>query len=309
MTDVYRLETRCPVCESLGSKKFAKSRDIEYQTMPNYFSFLKCNCGIVYLENPPVDKLNIIYPTNYYSYGRKDGLVNWLKKTLDKRTFRNWSKLNKSDSLTLLDIGGGDGVEASTAIEADSRIGQALIIDLDESAQEKAKSNGHRFVCTPIEKFETDEKFDLILALNLIEHVSNPRDVLLKAFGLLNSGGSVLLKTPNIDSLDCRIFKNNNWGGLHTPRHWVLFNKETLISLLNSCGFQSVEVRYTQGGPFWTIGLISLIRNLNSTQDKKTGSLTETTLFKLLMPILAFADLLRSKLGFKTSQMFVVARK
>lgn len=309
MKKISDVRPRCPICDSTKSKEFAKAQDVEYHTMPNVFTFLVCDCGVVYLENPPIDKLKLIYPANYYSYVRRNGFVAKVKRSLDKRTFQNSSRFQMSDSLSLLDIGGGDGVEASTAIEADSRITHAVIVDLDESARERAELNGHSFVCSRIENFETEELFDLILALNLIEHVMSPREVLMKAYDLLNFGGSLLLKTPNIDSLDCRIFKNNNWGGLHTPRHWVLFTKDTLTLLLKECGFQSVEVRYTQGGPFWTIGIISYIKKLNSKLIKNDQVITETAVFKTLMPILALADLVRSKLGFKTSQMFVIARK
>jgi len=293
----------------MSSKLFAKSYDIEYQTLPNEFRFLKCICDVVYLENPPTNQLNVIYPSNYYSYDRNEGFVYVVKRSLDKRKFRSWSRQCRSESISLLDIGGGDGIEAATARAGDNRILKTVVVDLDETARERAELRGNEFVCKSIEDFSPDTQFDLVLALNLIEHVADPRGVLLKAYSLMKSDGMILIKTPNYDSLDCQFFKNNNWGGFHTPRHWVLFNKATISKLLYETGFQEVSVRYTQGGPFWTIGLYSLLTRVLSNKNKSPKIITETNFFKFLMPLFASADLIRSILGFQTSQMFIIARK
>lgn len=302
-------EQYCPVCYSINSELFAKSYDVEYHTLPNEFRFLKCICGVVYLEYPPTDQLSVIYPSTYYSYGRKEGFVHVVKRSLDKRKFRSWSRHCRSESIALLDIGGGDGIEAATARAGDNRISKTVVVDIDETARERAELRGNEFVCNSIEEFFPDTQFDLVLALNLIEHVADPRGVLLKANSLMKSDGMILLKTPNYDSLDCRFFKNNNWGGFHTPRHWILFNKETISNLLYETGFQEVSVKYTQGGPFWTIGLYSVLTRVLSNKSKPSKIITQTHFFKFLMPLFASADLIRSILGFQTSQMFITARK
>ncbi len=304
-----KTEQVCPVCKTVGSTIFAKSHDVEYQTLSEEFFFLECVCGTVYIDHPPKDKIDVIYPKNYYSYVRNDGIVTKVKRLLDKRTFKKWIHLCQTEYLSLLDIGGGNGIEAQTARAADLRIRRTVVVDLDESARESAESRGNVFVNSSIENFESKEKFDLVLALNLIEHVADPRSVLIKAYSLMNFGGLILLKTPNIDSLDCRIFKNHNWGGFHTPRHWVLFNEKTISTLLEETGFRVVSVRYTQGGPFWTIGLQAFLREKISFKRNSAKVITETRFFNTLMPILACIDLIRSKAGFKTSQMFLIATK
>ena len=50
---------------------------------------------------------------------------------------------------------------------------------------------------------------------NLIEHVKNHRNFK-KSFSLLSNHGVVLVKTPNTDSLNFKLFKNRDWGGYHT---------------------------------------------------------------------------------------------
>ena len=51
------------------------------------------------------------------------------------------------------------------------------------------------------------KKYNLILLLNLIEHIADPTATLKKLTEYLEPGGIILIKTPNIDSLDFRIFK------------------------------------------------------------------------------------------------------
>ena len=60
-----------------------------------------------------------------------------------------------------------------------------------------------KIVCD--EKAKIDRKFDLILMLNLIEHVEDPYLVLQKIFDNTATGGFVVIKTPNTNSLNLYI--------------------------------------------------------------------------------------------------------
>ena len=102
-----------------------------------------------------------------------------------------------------------------------------------------------------IEEYQPDTEFDLILALNLIEHVANPLEVMTKLKDCLSTPGMVLVKTPNIDSLDHRLFRHKNWGGYHCPRHWTLFDRESFLNLASEAGLRVTYFAYTQGAPFW----------------------------------------------------------
>jgi SAM-dependent methyltransferase len=44
------------------------------------------------------------------------------------------------------------------------------------------------------------ERFDLVMAVELIEHLENPRHLLREIYALLNPGGSVIVTTPNLNS-------------------------------------------------------------------------------------------------------------
>ena len=81
--------------------------------------------------------------------------------------------------------------------------------------------------------------FDTLIAGELIEHLGEPRKFILEANRLLKKGGTMVLTTPNRDSLINRIFKNN-----HMPLHISLFNAKELSNLIDGCGFEVVNISY-----------------------------------------------------------------
>jgi SAM-dependent methyltransferase len=68
-----------------------------------------------------------------------------------------------------------------------------------------------------------DERYDVVYAAHIIEHVADPIAFLRKIDGILKPGGVCVLETPNEDCLGARIF-GADWGGNHIPRHWFLPN-------------------------------------------------------------------------------------
>jgi hypothetical protein len=97
--------------------------------------------------------------------------------------------------------------------------------------------------------------------LNLVEHVANPIEILVKAREMLEPGGVIWLQTPNFRSLDAAIFRHRCWAGLHAPRHWVIFGPEGIRRALREAGLGAIEVERTQGGPFWSASLLGLRRS------------------------------------------------
>jgi SAM-dependent methyltransferase len=302
----------CPVCGSTAAAPFAKARDVEYYTSDTIYSYLECGqCKSVFLEKPPVDQLDKIYPSNYYSYAPRPQLASIterVKAFLDARLFRKLLKQLPGDQLRILDVGGGSGWLLSTLKRISPRIAETHEIDINERARAEAEAAGHVFHCQRVEDFQSNDSFDLILLLNLIEHVSDPAAILRRMRSLLSPGGLILIKTPNVDTLDCRIFRHNNWGGFHCPRHFVLFNRESLLGLGARCGLQAAEASYTQGAPQWAcsiLGIMGLKGWLNISAERPLYS---HPLYPVVCAATAAFDLVRSPF-MPTAQMFVVFRR
>jgi SAM-dependent methyltransferase len=305
-------QQRCPVCESAATALFAKVRDVEYYTSDTIYSYLQCGqCNSVFQENPPADQLDKIYPANYYSYvpsPQLTSLTERVKSILDARLFRKLLRQLPGGRLRVLDVGGGSGWQLSTLKKVSPRVAETHEIDINERARAEAEAAGHVFHCQRAEDFQSNERFDLILLLNLIEHVANPGAILRRMQSLLSPGGLILIKTPNVDTLDCRIFRHHNWGGFHCPRHFVLFNRDSLLGLGANCGLQTAEVSYTQGAPQWACSLLGLLGIKGWLDISAERPLYSHPLYSIVCAIAAAFDLARSPF-MRTAQMFVVFRR
>jgi SAM-dependent methyltransferase len=165
----------------------------------------------------------------------------------------------RSDRPRILDVGGGVGEVSSTFVRKGGAA-SALVVDPDETSIEAARSRGLDGFAGTIEEFETEERFDLVLMLNLIEHVADPVGMLRKAAALVDRDGLIWLQTPNFRALDGRLFRHRNWAGYHCPRHWAIFGEEGLRSALARAGLGPISFRRTQGGGFWAQSLLGLRR-------------------------------------------------
>jgi SAM-dependent methyltransferase len=90
-----------------------------------------------------------------------------------------------------------------------------------------------------------DGHFSLIIASHLIEHLNDPASFVREVRRLLISGGRFIVTTPNIASLQAKIF-GNKWRSAIFD-HLYLFSKATLTRLLEQEGF-TVEKTVTWGG-------------------------------------------------------------
>jgi|SRR3989344_2007959 len=300
----------CPICKKTETTFFAKGWDAEYKSSNEKFDYYYCrNCPVIFLPNPPVNRLNEIYPSSYYAFEDEGNfsVLGRVKRFLEKRFFRKILKKVPGERLSVLDIGGGSGWMLETLKAVESRVNKTSIVDIGQSAKSLAEKRGHIFWGERIEDFQTSEKFDFILLLNLIEHLENPELVMTKLRSLINPSGLILIKTPNIDTLDRHLFKNHNWGGLHCPRHWVLFNQKSLLDLAAHCGLKTVSVIYTQGAPQWTPGILGWFSDRGLIKVTKERPMHRHWLYKPLMALTAAFDFIRLPFS-KTAQMFFILK-
>jgi SAM-dependent methyltransferase len=239
--------------------------DTEYGTTADRFSYYLCaDCECLSIHPLPADRLAEIYPPTYYSFASGSdaggtGLAGRVKGWFDLRGYRRAVELLRTDRPAILDVGGGTG-EISSAFVRRGGAARALVVDPDPASIEAARRRGLSGFAGTIEQFEADGRFDLVLMLNLIEHVADPEAVLAKASRLLAPGGLVWLQTPNFRALDGRLFRHRNWAGYHCPRHWALFSETGLRRLLTRAGLEPLRFERSQGGSFWAQSLLGLRR-------------------------------------------------
>lgn len=253
-----------------------------------------------------------IYPPTYYSFASggellapRRNLVTRAKDALDRRQFRRVLDMAAAGAEPrVLDVGGGTGEIAASLVAASGGAARATVVDIDERSIEAAQARGLDAFCGRFEDFEPGERFDVVLMLNLLEHVADPMAVLRKGRDVLRPGGVLWLQTPNFRSLDARLFRNRNWAGLHCPRHWVVFSRQGLERALGQAGFGGLQLEHTQGGAFWAASLLGLRRSKSSGAGKP---LVASPAFLPLAAAGAAFDLATRPLR-PTSQVVAIAR-
>lgn len=299
----------CLACKSSNVTHWATAHDIEYHAVDGCFEYVRCKeCASLSIVNPPVDRLGEIYPENYYSFS-EDGMspVERIKQWFDRRQFAKLFAKVPGEQLAALDVGGGAGWLLTLAKSVEPRLTETMVVDLDAAAEARAQHAGHDFYLGPVETFETDRRFNVIFMLNLIEHVADPLEVLKRMRALLAPGGVIFIKTPNHDSIDARLFRNDSWGGLHCPRHWVIFTPESFTKTATRAGLQVDAISLTQGAPFWTVSLLHLLQKAKLVHIDRNRPMVAHPLFGPISAMVAAIDMIRSPF-MRTSQMFATLR-
>ncbi|MCW3117049.1 MAG: bifunctional 3-demethylubiquinone-9 3-methyltransferase/2-octaprenyl-6-hydroxy phenol methylase, partial [Chitinophagaceae bacterium] len=299
----------CPVCQSPDTALWANAMDYEYFSTDKLYTYYHCHaCHTIYIDPVPSGELKIIYPSNYYSFaGVKKNRAFQVKEWLDKKLFRKLLRQIKADKINILDIGGGTGWILDNIKKTDPRINITQVVDIDPLARQKAEDNGHLYFEGRIEEFKTSQQFHLILMLNIIEHISDPEKVMQSLHDKLMPDGIILIKTPNTQSLDASLFKKKYWGGLHCPRHWIIFSEKSFRILLKELPFDIASLKFTQAGAFWAFSIIIYLSRKKLMVTGKERPVIYHPLFPWISSFFAGIDFLLS-LFTRTSQMFIVLK-
>jgi SAM-dependent methyltransferase len=305
----------CPVCGGLKHTAFASGFDYELLTCANEWHFVQCaDCHHVWLNpRPAVAELGVIYPPTYYAYnyGKISPIARRAKEMLDRRKIARIVQSCDRDPRAYLDIGCGDG----RFLKVMERLGVPRSglygLELDQAVVGRLHDAGFPGVfCERVEDATgiPEGGVDLITMFHVIEHVDNPATVVRRIHDWLSPGGVFALETPNLDSLDARLFHKTYWGGYHIPRHWNLFTPETISHLLTDSGLEVLGVGFQTGHSFWMYSLHHVLR-YGAGSRPRLGQLFDP--IRSLLGIAAFTgfDIFRGAVGAKTSAMLVIARK
>ena len=125
--------------------------------------------------------------------------LKYIKDTITKK-FGNKSKKLPLKNIKILDIGCGGGLLS----EPLSRLG-ATVTGIDASDRNIKIAKMHlkkskldiNYYCSPPDKFFAREKFDVVLNMEIVEHVDNVDFFLLKSSELLKKNGLMFIATLN----------------------------------------------------------------------------------------------------------------
>lgn len=265
------VHTHCCVCDTDDAEPVGLGTDYEYKTAPDTFLAMQCNsCGLVYLNpRPSVDDLDTIYPDTYHAFDFNEedfGFVHKVRSQLEANRLLEWCK-GLPDDAKILDIGCGDGFHLNLLKLYGKKSWTVEGIDLSERAAAMAAKRDIKVHVGTVENIDLPENtYDLAIMIQTIEHVEKPDEVLRGARRLLKPGGKLVIVTDNTGAPDFNIFKGAYWGGYHFPRHWNLFNKNSLMKLATKTGFEVDDLITAVSPVNWVYSIHNALVDLNAPQ-------------------------------------------
>ena len=290
----------CPICsKSPGqfSNDIVVVQDYLNISRQQEFRYYKCKCGVYYLRNQPTaDQIAKIYSNNYQAYKINYGIVSKLKMLRMRSILK--PLLISGRQTKILDFGCGSG-EFMFSI---SSLVDTSIVGYDfNSPSEPPKSN--MIFVESKEEIDALGKFDLIFSFQVIEHLNNPHQFLKYLSEKLSPNGRLVLETPSSSGILFSKLIRINWGGWHAPRHFVIFNKKSLIELCKNSGFSVEKFQYIPSPFQWIESFRPYISS-----DSKLNKILSLNNF-LLVALFYGVDLLLILIRFRSSNMKLVLKK
>ena len=244
--EVFFKNNYCPVCgetENNKSKFIIKYISDQLLKRLNIVSdqnieLIKCKrCSHHYVShyiNPNI--LNLYY-TNQSSE---------IYEVIDINTIDTYKKERRKCCLAIdklsdkkgriLDIGCGPGYLLSYLPNDWKKFG----IEPSLKAAEIAEKRGISIIGKFVEDIDSSEKFDVIILIDVMEHLVNPNEMIKKVYALLKLGGILIIETGNINSLNAKV-SGSRWSYFCTYEHISFFTLKSLKYLLQMNGLNVVE--------------------------------------------------------------------
>lgn len=245
------------------------------------YTYVKCTeCGLVFMNpHPSLQEIINYYPDEYEPYRVSHSrIANLLSLHSSWKRYRFIKPYKNSGKL--LDIGCSTGTFLNYLKHKGGW--DVYGVEMNENAAKIGLEKGINIKIGHFEQVEFDpQSFDVVTLWDVLEHMYDPITVLNKIHQLLKPGGILVIRVPNMDSIDAKIFKKY-WAGLDAPRHLYVFTKFTLHKLLFQSNF-SVLSTSTNIGAYTTF--ILSIRFLLTA--KQTPDYLSSTLMRILYSPLA----------------------
>lgn len=100
-----------------------------------------------------------------------------------------------------------------------------------------------------------DGVFNVVIIKHIVEHLPDPQKAVAEIGRVTESGGTLILATPNLDGL-LKPWKGDSWIGYQDPTHISLKRPAEWLSFIEKAGF-AVKRVFADG--FWDVPYIPLI--------------------------------------------------
>ena len=224
----------CPVCGEDAHTIFGEKDSC---------SFVRCSaCSMVYMSPRPSVELLHAY------YEQSQNYAFWAKFIFPATQEVRYERIHKPRALRLveqcvalgikggsfLEIGAGYG-DFCRAVQEMDFFQKVTALEPTVNLAQICREKGLPTVESTLEHYASSEKFDVIAAYEVIEHIHDPKIFLTRCARLLNPRGIIILSFPNVEGFDVRVL------GAKAPcfqyGHLNYFAQSTISYLLFKIGF------------------------------------------------------------------------
>lgn len=216
--------------------------------LPGVFTWHRCpTCGLLFLSpRPSLAEIVRYYPDTYTPYRRaiedeRWAIMRW-KRRRNLRMFTEGVNRHQPQRGRLLDVGCATG----TFLAQMRHFGwQVEGVELSPTAAAYARERlgltvfGGDLLAAQL----PDGQFNAVTMWDVLEHMHDPLATLREIRRLLTPKGLVACSMPDPNSRGARTF-GREWIGYDTPRHLYLFGGQSLVMLLETAGFELVELEH-----------------------------------------------------------------
>ncbi len=234
----------CPICKS-ESIRLWREGNIENVGVENFkitdydygknWRLMECeNCDFIFSDPFPPVEIKKIYekvidPEYIEEEEGRSGNFRSILKSL--------KKIKEAEG-AFLDVGCATGIMMNLARNEGWDV---YGVELSSWAIEEARKRYSLEISKgEFSNLELPENFFSVVAfVDILEHISNPREFLLKAWKTLKKDGLCVIVTPDIKSFTAKLMGKKWWH--FRPAHIGFFSKKSLKYLLDSTGFEILK--------------------------------------------------------------------
>ena len=164
--------------------------------------------------------------------------------------------LQLHDTSSIASIGCGNGTE----LQFLQTKGHVTGLDIDLTVVAHCRAKGFEVIQADLLNNSLDEKFDVVIAMDIIEHIKDDQKAIQALYKLVNSGGSLIITVPAFPFLWTELDELTDF-----PHH-RRYTRLTLKKLLKNPGMSVTLCSYYN---FFLFPLVLLTKILKTSADKQ----------------------------------------
>lgn len=233
------IKVACPACGLQRSRLLFEKKGFSYKICPR--------CGSVYISPRPSLSLmrtfysnsrNYAYWNDYIFSATEDVRRNCIFRPRAEKIAKYSQKYGCTGGI-FLEVGAAFGTFCEE-IRKIKEFSEIIAIEPNLKLAQTCRSKGFKVLEKFIEDVEDSEIADVVVALEVLEHLFSPKDLIINCGRILRKGGLLVLSCPNIRGFDISLLGEDSEQFSH--EHVNYFHPQSIALLLEVSGLEVLEI-------------------------------------------------------------------